>query len=344
MLLYTKFFRRWLFTSLIVGVFYELIWAPIDYIGEHYSMIFLLQCISIDMMVCLIFSFFNSLVLEYVWKFGVNMKWNVATTVSASILIIFFNILISLPLSKIEMQLFDLIVECDDTSDYYNYIETYVLGSVGIIITICNLLLLQSEQLKKKDKLLADMEIQMLRNKVNPHFLFNNLNVGIALINQDSSRAVHFFTTLAKLYRFILDNTKKKIHTLKEECDMLNCYMDLLYVRFGNAVQVKWNLSEADYKKRIMSGCLQLLFENAIKHNKFSEREPLHIFIECHNNKLIVINEIKPLIVNENGYGVGQQIILNTHSDLGFYGVRFIKTDNKYRVEIPLENYENTDN
>jgi len=92
MLLYTKFFRRWLFTSLIVGVFYELIWAPIDYIGEHYSMIFLLQCISIDMMVCLIFSFFNSLVLEYVWKFGVNMKWNVATTVSASILIIFFNI------------------------------------------------------------------------------------------------------------------------------------------------------------------------------------------------------------------------------------------------------------
>jgi two-component system, LytTR family, sensor kinase len=136
-------------------------------------------------------------------------------------------------------------------------------------------------------------QLEGLRNQVNPHFLFNSLNTLTYLIPEDSDKAVRFVQQLSKVYRFILESRESGLIPLQEEVEFLNAYIFLQKERFGDNLHVQLaDLSQAS-SVYIVPLSLQMLFENAIKHNVISTEKPLSIEVYMENDHLIVRNNLQ---------------------------------------------------
>ncbi len=148
----------------------------------------------------------------------------------------------------------------------------------------------EKEMLKRES---LDAQLDALRTQINPHFLFNNLNTLTAIIPEDPDTAVKFVEQLAKVYRHILEVKDEQCICLKEELNVLNSYAFLLQTRFGKNLDIQVDIDEAQMLQKIAPLSLQLLMENAIKHNIVSEDHPLHIHIYSENGRLVVSNNLQ---------------------------------------------------
>ena len=135
-------------------------------------------------------------------------------------------------------------------------------------------------------------ELQGLRNQVNPHFLFNSLNTLMHIVGEDPKLARRFLQRLSKVYRYILESRNEPLIPLKEELEFIRSYIFLQEERFRGNLQVDMNVDELFYPYQIVPLSLQILFENAIKHNIISKQNPLHIDV--------YINEDLQLVVSNN--------------------------------------------
>jgi sensor histidine kinase YesM len=163
-------------------------------------------------------------------------------------------------------------------------------------------LILNSEKLKKE--ILAS-EFETLKNQVNPHFLFNSLNVLSELVYQNQDNAANFILKLAGVYRYVLENKSKEVVSLSTEIDFIHSYAYLLKIRFGHNLQVDFDIpKENNYF--IAPLTLQLLVENAIKHNSISEEMPLVISFRTEGDYLVVSNTIhkKDSVIRSTGIGI----------------------------------------
>jgi two-component system LytT family sensor kinase len=150
--------------------------------------------------------------------------------------------------------------------------------------------LLEQERLKKQQ---IASQLESLKNQVNPHFLFNSMNTLAQLIPEDSDRAVKFVEKLSKVYRYILEIKDKELVTLAEEMTFLNAYLFLLKERFEENLQVDISIPEEYMNKKVLPLSLQLLIENAIKHNITSTEQPLFIKVMIKDGKLFVENKLQ---------------------------------------------------
>ncbi len=180
-------------------------------------------------------------------------------------------------------------------------------------------------------------QYETLKNQVNPHFLFNSLNVLTSLIRLEPDIAEKFTEQLSKVYRYVLENKDKDIVTLKTELDFLQSYTFLLEIRFKDKLKTIINIPETKYNFFIPTLALQLLIENAIKHNTFSKKSPLNIdiFVDTDNN-INVVNNLQFRHSNVESTGVGQKNIKNRYSLLTDKETFFGSCDNKYISKIPL--------
>ncbi len=138
-------------------------------------------------------------------------------------------------------------------------------------------------------------ELEALRSQVNPHFLFNSLNTLADLISEDPVRAEQYVQELSKVYRYILEIQSRELIPMQEELDFLHSYIYLLRTRFGDKLQVRFAIPESLYHRHIVPLSLQLLFENAIKHNVISAARPLLIEVYSENGTdLVVRNNLQP--------------------------------------------------
>lgn len=155
----------------------------------------------------------------------------------------------------------------------------------------------ESEQVKYQqlDNALTKAQLQVLKSELDPHFMYNALNSLSWLIQKDSAKANDFILKLSDVYRYILINKNKDHVTLAEEIDFIKRYFVLLQVRYENKIKLTIDLSKHDLNEITILPCaLQLLVENAIKHNAFSASEPLTIKITSHSDYIYVINKRKP--------------------------------------------------
>ncbi|MEJ7822050.1 MAG: histidine kinase [Chitinophagaceae bacterium] len=210
-------------------------------------------------------------------------------------------------------------------------------------ISIISIISLYNHQAHKKElqllgvqKALAETQLKNLQQQVDPHFLFNSLNILSALIKLDAERAVLFTQKLSEVYRFFLKTQKETVISLKEEIELVNDYFFLITCRFGKAFQLKVNqhiniIHENFY---IIPGTLQLLVENVIKHNIADEKSPTIVEIKMEENKLIISNPISLKDNVSSGYGLNNLIsryqLLN-----GGKVDTFIKSGYFY-VQVPL--------
>ncbi len=189
-------------------------------------------------------------------------------------------------------------------------------------------------QLQKEN---LQSQFEVLKQQVNPHFLFNSLNVLSSLIAVDPSLAETFTEKLSKVYRYVLENKEKDMVNLSTELDFIKAYVFLLNIRFMGKVFVNIDVSQDKYDWMILPMALQLIIENAIKHNSFSKQKPLHIKINIdENNSLIVENNLQIRESYVESTGVGLSNIASRYRLISGKEPEFIKTAESFIVKIPL--------
>lgn len=182
----------------------------------------------------------------------------------------------------------------------------------------------------------ASAQFESLKNQIDPHFLFNSLNVLTSLIEENPDNAQRFTVSLSKIYRYVLEQKDKELITVAEELEFAKTYMNLLKMRFENSLtfEMPEHLNNEDAKVVPLS--LQLLLENTIKHNIVSESKPLHIKITVEDNYLVVQNNLQKKEVLQTRKGVGLQNIVNRYDILTKRKVLIEESKSFFKVKIPI--------
>lgn len=185
----------------------------------------------------------------------------------------------------------------------------------------------------KKESAIARYE--SLKNQINPHFLFNSLNALTNLVYEDQDKAAKFIKQLSEVYRYVLDTREKEVVTLKEELSFVQSYLFLQRIRFGSNLKANVQLDGVDGK--IAPLALQLLLENAIKHNVISVEDPLSIEVYSRDGFICVENNLqKKTMISENGSGLGLENIKSRYKFLTDKEVLISDSDGKFSVKLPL--------
>lgn len=186
----------------------------------------------------------------------------------------------------------------------------------------------------KQESLLA--QITALKNQVDPHFLFNNLNTLSAIVRDDPAQAEIFIQQLSKLYRYILEMPESALVDLREELDLLAAYTFLLKTRFGDNFHININIPPHYLEKKIIPFALQLLIENAIKHNVASTAKPLTINISVQDDKIIVSNNLQKKHTHIPSTKMGLRNISIRSKLLQNQDIQYITTTDEFIVTVPL--------
>lgn len=158
----------------------------------------------------------------------------------------------------------------------------------------------------QQERTQIELQLKALKSQISPHFLFNNLNTISSLIFEDTSKAEHYIRRLAKIYQFTLSSYHEKLVPLSKELDIIASYQYLLDIRFKNKIRWTINISEAHEKSNIPPLTLQMLVENAIKHNELTSEKPLSISIKTVGDYICVENNLTsaPQIIESFNIGL----------------------------------------
>ena len=180
-------------------------------------------------------------------------------------------------------------------------------------------------------------EFELLKNQVNPHFLFNCFNTLSSLIQEDKEEAEQFLNELSKVYRYLLKNNEDSISTLEKEILFIGSYFQLLKTRYGEALQMNIDIDKRYYKYQVPSLSLQLLVENAVKHNIVSRQQPLMIEIfTTAGDKLVVNNNLQKKQLNRKSTHIGLNNIQLKYKLMGEKGFQVVEGKNNFMVVLPL--------
>ncbi len=201
------------------------------------------------------------------------------------------------------------------------------------------------EKLAQAQRAKSEMELQTLRQNIEPHFLFNNLNVLSSLIETNPAKANEFLDKLAQLYRYVLHTNNAEVVSLKDEIEFAGNYSFLLEQRFGTAYHFKWEIGEnAINGQMIVPTALQNLLENVVKHNAGRGAKPLRIRIKMNENSLTVENQLSPKIKPGVPSGTGLQNLRDRYALLTDEKIRISSSEKLFTVVIPLLKTRNESN
>ncbi len=193
---------------------------------------------------------------------------------------------------------------------------------------------LQSEELKRVS---LQSQLDNLKSRVNPHFLFNSLNTLSALIPERPEDAVRAVEQLARSYRYLLQSTGKEVVSVEEELENVRAYLYLMQIRFGEALKVDINVPDDLRNHFIVPLALQMLVENAIKHNVLRQKQPLDIRVYTHEDAwLRVENPIQPRPKPAEGTGTGLENIRRRYALTGGKEIQVRQEAGLFRVDLPL--------
>jgi len=182
----------------------------------------------------------------------------------------------------------------------------------------------------------ANAQFESLKNQLDPHFLFNSLNVLDSLIEENPKQAQQFTNSMSKIYRYVLEQKDKELVSVEEEIDFAKTYCELLKTRFEDAVTFEFTISEEDKKGFVVPLSLQLLLENSIKHNFATSSKPLNIKIFAENGNLIIENNLQTRELPNRSTGVGLANIVSRYNLLTERNVFVEKSDDFFRVKLPI--------
>lgn len=228
-------------------------------------------------------------------------------------------------------------------SDMAGFVKTIAFWKSVAAMTLLNVILIAAvdymmqmvanRNLQKEN---AILQYRQLKSQINPHFLFNSLNVLVSTINKDRDAAVEYTKKLSAVYRYVLTQDLQDTVTLKEEIDFIDNYIGILRVRFDKGLEFRFDINPDDMPKSIPPMSLQLLIENAVKHNAVLPDDPLVINILTEHSFLIVSNNLKPRVSCNPGIGIGLKNLSKKYEIIAGTDISVLKDSNTFTVKLPL--------
>ncbi|WP_188049786.1 histidine kinase [Flavobacterium sp. GP15] len=220
----------------------------------------------------------------------------------------------------------------------------YIVLSLGVSIFIhARSFMVNWKQASKKEiiehKIIAgtaSAKFETLKNQIDPHFLFNSLNVLSSLIEENPDNAQRFTTSLSKVYRYVLEQKDKELVSVDEELAFAKTYMNLLKMRFENSLFYELPTTNINPEAKVVPLSLQLLLENTVKHNVVSEQKPLHIRIFLEGDYLVVENDYQKKDVLQERQGVGLQNIISRYEIITNRKIQIDQNEKVFAVKIPV--------
>ena len=211
--------------------------------------------------------------------------------------------------------------------------------TVYCVVYIANYALTAKKDMQKQRERahLAQYRYMKLKGQVNPHFLFNSLNILDCLVCEEKNeQASIYIHKLAGIYRYMIKSEDEELVKLQDELVFIEKYTDLLKVRFTEGLQIETDIKEDCLDKLILPCSLQLLIENATKHNAVSMDNPLRISIEASGETVRVRNNIIPKVAQSQSTGLDHKYISRQYLDLCGKSIEIDITENDYCVTLPL--------
>lgn len=207
-------------------------------------------------------------------------------------------------------------------------INIFILAAVEFLIQVIISRNLQNEN--------AMLRYRQLKSQINPHFLFNSLNVLVSLINKNQETAVRYTKRLSTVYRYVLTQDVQDTVTVKEETEFIENYISILKIRFDKGLEFKFDIESDDMLKFIPPMSLQLLIENAVKHNAVLPHDPLVIRIFSDGSDLYVSNNLIPRISCSEGTGIGLKNLSKKYAILAETDIAILRNKDTFTVKLPL--------
>ena len=228
--------------------------------------------------------------------------------------------------------LMDVIINSNNAAFFCTLTVVAIYESIFFMNDLKNSI--EEKEMLKRESLKA--QLQALKTQVNPHFLFNNLNTLSSVIPENPKQAVDFVQQLSKVYRHILDVKDDQRILLKDELDVLKAYAFLLQTRFGDNLSITINVPPEKLMKMIVPLSLQILMENAIKHNIVSADKPLRIEVFAENGRLVVSNNLQKKNQIIESTGIGLDNLRNRYKLMSDKKVEVSESGDSFTVSIPL--------
>ncbi|WP_413533437.1 histidine kinase [Empedobacter brevis] len=233
---------------------------------------------------------------------------------------------------------------------FYDHTINYLLVAIVTVFFLFIFYIIDRKKNKLEHKIVlestkaetATAQFETLKNQLDPHFLFNSLNVLTGLIEENPENAIDFTTSLSKIYRYVLEQKDKEVVSIQEEINFAKTYVNLLKLRFENSIDFEIEPTTFTETEFIVPLSLQILLENTIKHNIVSEQKPLKIKIYKKDNFLIIENSFQPKETIKDSTGIGLKNIINRYQLISNREVNIKKSEEFFRVELPILTQKNT--
>lgn len=228
---------------------------------------------------------------------------------------------------------------------YYNWAIEYLINFVAQTVVCFSCisyfyilaLTKTQERLSTAQRAQSETQLRLLQQKIDPHFLFNNLNVLSSFIEKNPKTAAEFAAKLAELYRYILHTQNMEVVSIRDELDFAENYLYLLKQRFGAAYDFDWRISPDKINgQMIVPAALQSLLENVIKHNAGNQKEPLPVRVELDEKFLSVENELRAKSNTLPTSNTGLQNLAARYAFLTEQPIEIVRGENFFRVKLPL--------
>lgn len=288
----------------------------------------------------------NGLINEFLNK---RFPWSEATTKRAIISIISILIANIILVHFCNYMNFVVFQKAATTQEYfsgrYNFTNWFTINIALLISTFLHAKGFM-EELKKtsrkevvEQKLIAksaNAQFESLKNQLDPHFLFNSLNVLSSLIDENPTQAQKFTASMSKIYRYVLEQKDKELVTIEDEIEFAKTYCDLLKTRFEDSVNFIFDVKDEDLQKFVVPLSLQLLLENCIKHNLATSSKPLWIKIFTEGGTLCIENNLQIREQMKESAGIGLSNIVQRYSLLTDKNVFIEKSEDYFKVKLPV--------
>lgn len=193
--------------------------------------------------------------------------------------------------------------------------------------------IIQAEKFKREN---AEAQFAALKNQVNPHFLFNSLNTLSSLISTDQEKAVEFVNIFSKVYRYVLDVKDNIVVSVNDEMNFVNSYLYLQQLRYGDNLKVNIKIDATILNFSIPPMSVQMLLENAIKHNEISTAFPLKITIDNDDKYIVVKNNLQKIETKDTSLGIGISNLKERYNMITDIPAEFYVRNNEYIAKIPV--------
>jgi len=210
---------------------------------------------------------------------------------------------------------------------------------VGIVVKIILLIRESREKSRENEQLKSaylEAELELLKGQLNPHFLFNSLSSLSGIIRENPAMAQHYVGQLSKVFRYSLERSGNSLVSVADELNMIKAYGQLLVMRFEKAFELDIAVDDTYLEAKIPHLSLQLLLENAAKHNMATLKKPLIVKVYRSGGCLVVSNNLQPLTLPESSTGIGLANLNQRFNILMGREIEITKTANEFLVKLPV--------